>query len=158
MTYAKTQACPAEEVAKGTCKEGELFAGEEDITKPGQGRLAEFTEEGKLIALWNDGGHLSAPWGLAYAPNNFGALSGALLVANFGDGTIAGFDAKTRVFIDVMRDANGKPIVIDKIWGLLFGNGVSLGDSDALYFTAGPNDETEGLFGSLRVASEAGRN
>lgn len=152
VAYAKTQACPDEEVKKGSCKAGEIFAGEEDVSKPGQGRVAEFTEDGKLVAVWQDGGKLSAPWGFAYAPNNFGALSGTLLVTNFGDGTIAAYDAKTRQFVEVMRDKQDKPIVIDKIWGILFGNGASLGDTNALYFAAGPKDETDGVFGSLRYA------
>ncbi len=151
VAYAKTQACPPEEIIKGTCKAGEIFAGEEDISKPGQGRVAEFTEDGRLVAVWNDGGKMSAPWGMAFAPPAFGPLSHALLVANFGDGTIAAYHPKTRQFIDVMRDEKGNPIVIDKIWGILFGNGVSLGDLDALYFAAGPKDETDGLFGSLRL-------
>ena len=152
VAYAKTQPCPAEEVKAGSCKEGELFVGEEDTETPGSGRLAEFTEEGKLVAVWNDGGKLSAPWGVAFAPADFGALSNTLLVTNFGDGTIAGYDLKTREFVDVMRDEMSKPIVIDQIWGIIFGNGHSLGDSNALYFTAGPEDEVDGLFGSLRVA------
>ncbi len=151
VTYAKTQACPAAEIVKKSCKEGELFIGEEDTSKPGYGKLAEFDEDGKLIAVWNDGGKLSAPWGLAVAPENFGALSGALLVANFGDGTVAGYDTATRQFVDYLRDAEGKPVVIDKIWGLVFGNGASLGDRDALYYTAGPDDEKDGVFGSLRL-------
>jgi len=154
VAYAKTQPCPAEEVKKGACKKDALFVGEEDTRKPGYGRVAEFTEDGKLVAVWNDGGKMSAPWGLVYAPADFGALSGALLVANFGDGTIAAYDANTRAFIDVMRDAKGKPIVIDKVWGLLFGNGESLGDANALYFAAGPKDETDGVFGALRVVKK----
>ncbi len=152
VAYAKTQACPKEEVKKGSCKAGEIFAGEEDISKPGYGRVAEFTEEGKLVNVWADGGKLSAPWGFAYAPANFGTLSGALLVGNFGSGEIAAYDAKTRQFIDVMRNEKGKPVVIDKLWGILFGNGESLGDTHALYFAAGPEDEADGLFGSLRLA------
>lgn len=151
VTYAKTSACPKKEIGKA-CKEGGLFAGEEDISNPGQGRLAEFSEDGKLVAMWKDGGKLSAPWGLAFAPSNFGELSGMLLVANFGDGTIAAYNPTTREFTGYMRDKNDKPITIDKIWGLLFGNGVSLGDSNALYFSAGPNDEQDGVFGSLRAA------
>jgi uncharacterized protein (TIGR03118 family) len=151
VTYAKTQACPEEEVAKGTCAKGALFVGEEDTAQPGSGRLAEFDENGKLIATWNDGGHLSAPWGLAFAPKDFGALSGSLLVANFGDGTIAAYDPKTKTFLDYLRNDKSNAAKIDKIWGLTFGNGASLGDSNALYFTAGPNDEKDGVFGSLRV-------
>jgi uncharacterized protein (TIGR03118 family) len=152
VAYAKTRACPKDEVAKGVCKAGELFAGEEDSEGAGFGRLAEFDEDGDLVAVWNDGGKLNAPWGLAYAPDNFGKLSGMLLVSNFGDGTIAAFDPKTRSFVDVMRGKGGEYLLIDKIWGLVFGNGVSLGDKDALYFAAGPNDETDGIFGSIRLA------
>jgi uncharacterized protein (TIGR03118 family) len=150
VTYAKTQACPAEEVKKGSCKTGELFAGEEDTSKPGYGRVAEFTEDGRLISVLPDAGKLSAPWGIAFAPSDFGALSNTLLVANFGDGTIAAYHADTGAFVDVMRGTAGKPIVIDNIWGLLFGNGESLGDKNALYYAAGPDDEKDGMFGSLR--------
>lgn len=151
VAYALTQACPKEEVKKGSCKKGEIFAGEEDTAKPGNGRIAEFTEEGKLVAVWNDGGKLSAPWGLAFASAGFGTLSGTLLAANFGDGTFAAFDAQSRGFRDYVRNEKGKPVVVDKVWGILFGNGESLGDADALYFTAGPDDEKDGLFGALRV-------
>ncbi len=150
VAYAKTQACPDAEIAKGTCEKGAIFVGEEDTSKPGYGRLAEFTENGKLIALWNDQGKLSAPWGVVFAPENFGSLSGHLLVANFGDGTISAFDPVHRNFKTTLNDSNGKPIVVDKIWGLLFGNGESLGDKNALYYAAGPEDETDGVFGSLR--------
>ncbi len=152
VAYAKTQKCPKKEAAKGECKKGELFAGEEDTSKTGQGRVAEFSEDGKLIAVWEDGGHLSAPWGMTFAPDNFGALSGKLLVGNFGDGTIAAFDATTHKFVDVVRDAQGKTLKLEKVWGLMFGNGESLGDSNALYVASGPHDEKNGLFGSIRMA------
>jgi len=156
VAYAMTQPCPAEEVTKATCKKGELFVGEEYTDKPGQGRVAEFTEEGKLVQVWKDGGKLSAPWGMAYAPADFGALSNRLLVGNFGSGQIAAFDANTHEFVDVMRDTKAKPIEIEKIWGIIFGNGESLGDSNALYFASGPDDEKDGLFGSLRVVGNDG--
>jgi uncharacterized protein (TIGR03118 family) len=155
VAYAKTQSCPEEEVKKGSCAKGELFVGEED-SGLGKGRVAEFTEEGKLVALWHDGDKLDAPWGLVFAPDNFGVLSGALLVANFGDGLIAGYDAKTRTFIDYLRDTKGKPLKVDKAWGLLFGNGESLGDSNALYVAAGPEDEADGLFGAIRHSPKKG--
>jgi uncharacterized protein (TIGR03118 family) len=150
VAYAKAQKCPKAEVRKGTCAKGAIWPGEEDISKPGHGRLAEFDDNGNLIAVWRDKRKLSAPWGLAIAPKNFGALSGMLLVANFGDGTIAAFDPATRTYKDMLRGPNGKPVSIDKIWGLQFGNGASLGDANALYFAAGPKDEADGIFGSLR--------
>lgn len=152
VAYAKTQPCPAEEVAKKTCGMGELFVGEEDTSKAGLGRVAEFTEDGKLVKVWQDGGKLSAPWGFAFAPESWGKFAGALLVSNLGDGTISAYNGKTTEFIDYIRDAKGTPIKNDKIWGILFGNGESLGDKDALYFAAGPEDEKDGVFGSIRMA------
>lgn len=150
VAYAKTQACPAAEVKNKTCKKGALFVGEEDTSQPGLGRVAEFTETGELVRIWQDGGHLSAPWGFAFAPESWGKLAGALLVSNLGDGTIAAYDANSTTFIDYVRDAKGTPIANEKIWGILFGNGESLGDRDALYFAAGPRDESDGVFGSIR--------
>jgi uncharacterized protein (TIGR03118 family) len=150
VAYAKTQTCPKAEVKKGTCKKGELFVGEEDTSEPGQGRIAEFTEEGKLLKVWKDGGKLSAPWGFAVAPESWDKFAGALLVSNLGDGTIAVYDSKNSEFIDYIKDVKGKPIKNEKIWGILFGNGESLGDKDALYFAAGPKDEADGVFGSIR--------
>ena len=101
---------------------------------------------------WDDRGLLNAPWGVAFAPQGFGEYSGKLLVGNFGDGTIVAFDSTTHAAIDYVRDADGKPISIEGLWGLQFGNGVSLGMADAMYFAAGPHDETEGLFGRIQAA------
>jgi uncharacterized protein (TIGR03118 family) len=150
VAYAKTQPCPAAAIAEKACVAGAVWPGEEDTSRQGQGRVAEFTETGKLVAIYSDAGQLSAPWGMAFAPAEFGALAHTLLVSNFGSGTIAAFDPVTYKFIDVLRDATGKPVVLDKIWGILFGNGESLGDKDSLYFAAGPEDERDGLFGVLR--------
>jgi uncharacterized protein (TIGR03118 family) len=123
-----------------------------DLPGPGAGRVVAYDLEGHIVQEFADAGHLNSPWGLAIAPKNFGALSEALLVANFGDGTIAAFNPATGVFRDYLRDAAGQPVNIDGIWGLAFGNGVSLGDADSLYFTAGPNAEQDGIFGRLRYA------
>ena len=116
----------------------------------GRGRLVEYSASGQLIAVWDDRGALNGPWGLTVAPANFGAFSNQLLVGNFSDGTIVGFDTTTRRATEYMRNANGDKLVIQGLWGLLFGNGASLGDSNALYFAAGPAGEADGLFGSLR--------
>jgi len=48
-----------------------------------------------------------------------------------------------------LRNELGESVHIDGLWGLAFGNGESLGHSNYLYFTAGPNDEADGLFGRL---------
>jgi len=84
-------------------------------------------------------------------PTTFGTLANDLLVANFGDGTIAAFNLETGDFEGYLRDIDTKIISIDGIWGLAFGNGVSLGGANALYFTAGPNNEQDGVFGRITL-------
>jgi uncharacterized protein (TIGR03118 family) len=116
----------------------------------GRGRLVEYTVQGQLVAVWDDRGALNGPWGMVVAPGNFGAFSGQLLVGNFSDGTIVGFDTQTRKATGYLRDTKGQVVKIQGLWDLLFGNGASLGDANALYFAAGPNGELDGLFGSLR--------
>ncbi|WP_228002788.1 TIGR03118 family protein [Nocardia australiensis] len=139
-----------------------IDAGEEDSLdkdqdkaadgKPAKGKVAEFDETGKLIRILDDGNRLNAPWAVTVAPDNFGPLSGKLLVGNFGGlGQVLAYDDTTGKFVDYLRDADGKPVEIEGLWALMFGNGESLGDSDSLYFTAGPDDEKDGLFGKLRL-------
>lgn len=120
--------------------------------KPDRGKVAEFDGTGKLVRIIDDGGRLNAPWGVAIAPSNFGALSGKLLIGNFaGLGRVLAYDDTTGTFVDYLRDSQAKPVEIEGLRALMFGNGESLGDANALYFTAGPEDEKHGLFGSLRV-------
>jgi len=126
-----------------------------DIPGPGTGHVVAYDLDGHIVQEFADKGRLDSPWGLAIAPPSFGAFSGALLVGNFGDGTIAAFDITTGAFRDYLRDMTGAPISIDGLWALAFGNGVSLGDNDSLYFTAGPNLEQDGIFGRLRYAGSA---
>jgi hypothetical protein len=118
---------------------------------PNRGKIVEYTLAGDLVRVYEDLGRLNAPWGVAIAPANFGLLSNALLVSNFGGaGKVAAFNQTSGRFIDYMRDENGEAIGLDGVWALMFGNGVSLGDTNALYFAAGTEGETAGLFGSLR--------
>lgn len=122
----------------------------EEEAGPGEGRVAEFTPDGTLVQKWDGGRYLNAPWGIAKAPEKgFGKYSGDLLVGNFGDGTIAVLDAKTHKAVDFLRRPDGNRVEIDGLWGLTFGNGVSLGQKDALYFAAGPGPEADGIFGRL---------
>ncbi|MGD0743894.1 MAG: TIGR03118 family protein [Verrucomicrobiota bacterium] len=97
------------------------------------------------------GGYLNAinsPWGVALAPRSFGKHGDELLVGNFGSGTIMAFEANGH-FRGFLEDSQDQPIVIDGLWGLVFGNGGKAGVPDALYFTAGLNGEADGLFGSI---------
>jgi uncharacterized protein (TIGR03118 family) len=123
--------------------------GQEQILGAGLGHVVEYNEDGTLVKDFHTHGVLDAPWGIAIAPADFGTFANDLLVANFGDGTISAFDLTSGDFAGYLRDADTKIISIDGIWGLTFGNGVSLGDASALYFTAGPNSEQDGLFGRI---------
>jgi uncharacterized protein (TIGR03118 family) len=116
----------------------------------GYGKIAEFTASGKLVRVLADKGSLDAPWGITTAPPGFGKLTGDLLVANFGDGTVSAFDSNG-TFVDYLRGPDGKPLVNPGIWTILPGNGSSLGAADAVYFTAGPRAEQDGLFGRINA-------
>jgi uncharacterized protein (TIGR03118 family) len=99
-------------------------------------------------------GDLNAPWGLAIAPtasttSDFGTLSGALLVGNFGDGSIHAYNATTGAPLGRLVDPDGEPVIIHGLWALQAGNGGNGGDKGTIYFTAGLDHENHGLFGSL---------
>jgi uncharacterized protein (TIGR03118 family) len=126
-----------------------------DVPGPGAGHVVAYDLSGHILQEFSDHDRLNSPWGLAIAPEKFGPFGGSLLVGNFGDGSIAAFDSATGEFKDYLRDNTGKPISIDGLWGLVFGNGVSLGDADSLNFTAGPNAEQDGIFGRLRYDGPA---
>jgi uncharacterized protein (TIGR03118 family) len=122
----------------------------DEETDRGSGFVDVFDTSGHLLQRLIKGNHLNAPWGLAHAPGNFGPFSNALIVGNFGNGHLQAFDPDNGKFLGELDDASGKPIFIDGLWGITFGNGGQGGDTNALYFAAGPDDETHGLFGSLR--------
>ncbi len=126
--------------------------GQEQIAGAGLGHIVEYNEDGSLVKDFFAGhGVLNLPWGLAIAPPTFGRYANCLLAANFGDGTISAFNVETGDFEGYIRDPDSKIISIDGIWGIAFGNGHSLGQADALYFTAGPNNEQDGIFGRISV-------
>ena len=125
----------------------------DDVPGPGNGFVNIFDTSGNLIKRFASSNVLDSPWGIAMAPTNFGAFSGALLVGNFGDGQINAFDIATGTSLGSLQDAAGNAIVIPGLWGLVFGNGGSGGDKSTLYFSAGiPGTgaiEDHGLFGSI---------
>jgi uncharacterized protein (TIGR03118 family) len=97
-------------------------------------------------------GDLNSPWGMAMAPANFGKFSNDLLVGNFGDGRINAFRWSAEdgwEAVGVVKGTDHRPISIDGLWGLGFGNGAGSGPTNSLYFAAGPDDETHGLLGSI---------
>ena len=115
----------------------------------GHGFVTSFNLDGTLPQRFAEHGQLNAPWGMVLTPSSFGELGGSLWIGNFGDGRINAYDAKTGELLNKVRREDGKPVVIDKLWSLRFGNGSNGGNSGTLYFTAGPNGEVDGLFGSL---------
>ena len=121
----------------------------DDVAGPGHGFVDVFDTNGNLIQRLVSMGALNSPWGLAWAPAGFGKFSGDLLVGNFGDGTINAFDPKTGSLLGQIDGANGMPLVNDGLWALTFGNGGNGGSKNILYFTAGLNHESDGLFGSI---------
>jgi uncharacterized protein (TIGR03118 family) len=126
---------------------------EDDVPGPGHGFIDVFDPNGNFQKRLVSGGVLNSPWGLALAPADFGKFSNALLVGNFGDGRINAFDPNTGRFLGQMHDASGRPLAIDGLWGLSFGNGTTAGDRNDLLFAAGPGDEERGLFGKLEPAN-----
>src|SRR5262249_17036994 len=60
---------------------------DDDQKGPGNGFVDVFSPGGQLVRRFASQGTLNSPWGMAYAAS-FGPFSNALLVGNFGDGTI----------------------------------------------------------------------
>jgi uncharacterized protein (TIGR03118 family) len=134
---------------------------------PGLGYVDIFSSDGQLLKRLEHGDWLNAPWGVALAPLDFGVFSHDLLIGQFagagtsdGSGTIAAYDLATGKFIGLVQDATGKTLSISGLWALSPGNSASAGSYDPagspgseLYFTAGPNHGTGGLFGYLKPVS-----
>ena len=130
----------------------------DEVPGAGNGIVDVFDLQGVLIRRLATGGLLDAPWGMAIAPSSFGDLAGELLVGNFGDGTINAFDLSTQnpKAPEALKDSQGHPIAIEGLWGLIPGNGANAGSLDDIYFSAGPDDETHGLFGVIAAVPEPG--
>jgi uncharacterized protein (TIGR03118 family) len=120
----------------------------DDVAGQGHGFVDIFTNDGAFVKRLVTRGQLNSPWGLALAPAGFGRFSGALLVGNFGDGRINAYNPKTGTHLGQLRGTNGKPIDIDGLWGLRFGNG-NAAKTGELLFSAGPDGESHGLLGKI---------
>ncbi|HWZ18604.1 MAG TPA: TIGR03118 family protein, partial [Ktedonobacteraceae bacterium] len=121
----------------------------DDAHGPSRGFVDVFDTNGNLIKRLISRGALNSPWGLALAPANFGQFSNDLLVGNFGNGRINAFDPNTGALLGQLRNQKGLIISINGLWGLAFGNGKTAGPTNSLFFTAGINDEANGLFGKI---------
>ena len=125
----------------------------DDVAGPGNGWVDVFDTDGNLLDTVSAGGQLNSPWGLALAPDDFGPFSGDLLIGNFGDGFINAYRPLLGggfFFDGALRTDSGERVNIDGLWALVFGKGGNNnGPTNTLFFTAGPNEEKDGLFGKL---------
>jgi len=123
------------------------------LDKSQGGFVDSFTPAGVLKTHFAVGGPLHSPWGVALAPADFGPMSNALLITNnTPHGRINAFDPKTGAFLGPLRDASGKPIEIDDVWAIQFGQGGlagANGNPNQLFFTAGNNNYGNGTFGVI---------
>jgi uncharacterized protein (TIGR03118 family) len=124
----------------------------DDAAGPGRGFVDVFSPNGDLLKRLASRGTLNSPWAVTLAPSTFGAFAGDILVGNFGDGRINAFRPTTGRFLGQLRSSHGA-ITIPGLWGLRFPTGSLNVTPNALYFTAGPNDEADGLLGDITPAA-----
>jgi uncharacterized protein (TIGR03118 family) len=120
----------------------------DDDAGPGNGFVDVFAPNGTLLQRLASRDRLNSPWAVTLAPATFGAFGGDILVGNFGDGRINAFNPTTGQFLGQLR-RHGGPITISGLWGLRFPTGSLNVTPNALYFTAGINDEADGLLGDI---------
>jgi uncharacterized protein (TIGR03118 family) len=122
----------------------------DDVKGPGLGAVVVFDTLGQRLARLQGGDWFNAPWGIALAPGEFGEFSHSLLVGMFGSGQIAAFNPVNGRFLRLMVNPDFSTLTIDGLWAIGFGAGnANSGPYNTLFFTAGPNDEHDGLFGTL---------
>ncbi|HEY4973652.1 MAG TPA: TIGR03118 family protein [Steroidobacteraceae bacterium] len=119
----------------------------------GLGYVDVFDANGQLIKQLIAGGWLNAPWGVALAPADFGTLSNALLVGNFGDGTINGYDPSSGAHLGAITNAGGTAIAVAGVWGIAFGNDAVNQPHNTLFVAAGPNAEANGSYGRIDLGA-----
>lgn len=120
----------------------------DDVAGNGHGFVDVFDTDGHLLRRFASRGTLNSPWGVTRASFDFGPFSGKILIGNFGNGRINVFN-NDGTFVDQLEDAYGNPLTIDGLWALILGGGRN-SNSDTVYFSAGPNDEANGLFGLIK--------
>jgi uncharacterized protein (TIGR03118 family) len=145
----------------------------------GKGYVSVFNTDGSFVQRFASQGTLNIPWGVTMAPGTFledQDMSGndgyndggnftkekngntgnnnhrnhdpkdpVILVGNFGDGYINVFSQDGKYLGQLQ--SHKRPIVIEGLWALSFAP--SPIDPARLYFTAGPDNESDGLFGYL---------
>jgi uncharacterized protein (TIGR03118 family) len=115
----------------------------------GLGFVEIFTPSGKHIGHLEHGDWFNAPWGVVWTTRDFGEFSNTILVGNFRSGWIAAFNGFTHKFIGFVRNPDNSLMFLDGLWSLTFGNDATAGPANTLFFTAGINNEQDGLFGTI---------
>jgi uncharacterized protein (TIGR03118 family) len=115
----------------------------------GFGYVEIFTPEGHHIGHLQHGDWMNAPWGVVWTTRDFGEFSNAILVGNFRSGWIAAFNGFTHKFLGFVRNPDNSLMFIDGVWSLTFGNDATAGPANTMFFTAGINNEMDGLFGTI---------
>jgi uncharacterized protein (TIGR03118 family) len=136
--------------------DGDLFvtyakqnaAKHDEIFGYGYGYVDVFSTEGVLLSRFAAGGPLDAPWAVVRAPYSFGKFAGQILIGNFGNGWINAYPVGGGTSTGPLTNSSNAPIAIAGLWALVTGSG-SESNPDELYFTAGPQHEKNGLYGSL---------
>jgi uncharacterized protein (TIGR03118 family) len=130
----------------------------------GLGQVDIFDTNGNFVSsLVAAGAQLNAPWGVVETPSTFGAFPNAILVGNFGDGTINAFDT-TGKFLGQLTDSSNNALVNPGLWDMVFGGGGPSGDPGTLYLTAGGGNQpnfpaggsTTAVFASVVPAAAVG--
>ena len=149
------------------------------IAGAGKGFVSVFNTDGSFVKRFASRGSLNIPWGITEASasfleeqdvysntqsesglNNKTGYDGSnsygypkskdpvILVGNFGDGRINVY-SQDGTYLGQLQ-SHKHTIVIDGLWALSFAPSTATAiDPKRLYFTAGPDNEADGLFGYL---------
>lgn len=127
--------------------------GPDNVDGAGLGYVDVYDTNGQFVKQLVAAGALNAPWGIALAPADFGTLSSALLVGNFGDGKVNGYDVATGAYIGTLSDSTGAAIATPGLWGIAFGNDANNQPHNTLFFAAGTNNEANGSYGRIDLGA-----
>jgi uncharacterized protein (TIGR03118 family) len=133
----------------------------DEVTGAGLGYVDVFDFSGNFISRFASAGALNAPWGIALAPVGFGSFAGNLLIGNFGDGTINIFAPEGTSLatpVGPMTINGGAVFAVPGLWSLVFGNGDADKPATTLFYTAGFANQTDGVLGSISIASTPAPN